>query len=387
MGKQNKPIEFDIVNGREYIWKTPTKIETLDTPAEVCPHCSAPIVTSFSLVSVGNNNKAKVPGSECRNCGILFVKRSKAIRNLLQDNEHAKEMTLNGESVWNYSYQRQKEERKKKRLKTLHEKLDVLSQVDGGLMLIALKGDNEQIDCVITNIKEPQCIQGVIVTHYSSLLARELLTSVYQSSRTIKLNDKAYKIVRPYYPSNSKGEKQVFPMELKPSEMRIKVGGGYSSSIKNNLSEIVDVLLFSPFTQRYEMARATLDHADGECYMDIGIFRSFVKEYGNPGLQLSFEESSSFGLSFDELRAESILHAYGYSVSESDALTEAERLELLTEIVDLELLTIPYIVRLLDFFIRTHTSDKYYNARDKWKRDMKYISDYKINTQRFLIVK
>ena len=222
MGKQNKPTAFDIVNGREYIWKTPTKIETLDTPAEVCPHCSSPIVTSFSLVSVGNNNKAKVPGSECRNCGILFVKRSKAIRNLLQDNEHAKEMTLNGESVWNYSYQRQKEEQKKKRLKKLHEKLDILSQVDGGLMLIALKGDNEQIDCVISNIKEPQGIQGVIVTHYSSLLARELLTSVYQTSRTIKLNEKTYKVVRPYYPSNSRGEKQIFPLEIKPSEMRRK---------------------------------------------------------------------------------------------------------------------------------------------------------------------
>lgn len=254
-------------------------------------------------------------------------------------------------------------------------------------MLIALKGDNEQIDCVITNSKEPQMIQGVIVTHYSSLLARELLTSVYRSSRTIKLNEKIYKVVRPYYPSSSRGEKPIFPMELKPSEMRIKAGGGISSSIKNNLSEVVDVLLFSPFTQRYEMARATLDHTDGECFMDIGIFRAFVKEYGNPGLQLSFEESSSFGLSFDELRVESILHAYGYTVSESDALTEAERRELLTEIVDLELLTIPYIVNLLDFFIRTHTSDKYYNARDKWKRDMKYIADYKINTQRFLIVK
>lgn len=387
MKKQNKPIGFEIVNGRDYIWKTPTKIETLDTPAEVCPHCSSPVSNSFSLVSVGNNSKAKVPGSECRNCGILFVKRSKAIRNLLQDNEHAKEMTLNGESLWNYSYLRKQEELKKKQLKKLHEKLDILSRVNGGLMLIALKGDNEQIDCVITNSKEPQMIQGVIVTHYASLLARELLTSVYQSSRTIKLNEKTYKVVRPYYPSNSRGEKQVFPLELKPSEMRIKAGGGYSSSIKNNHYEIVDVLLFSPFTQRYEMARATLNLADRECFMDIGIFRSFVKEYGNPGLHLSFDESSSFGLSFDELRAESILHAYGYSVSESDALAETERRELLTEIVDLELLTIPYIVHLLDFFIRTHTSDKYYNARDKWKRDMKYISDYKINTQRFLIVK
>lgn len=387
MGKQNKPIAFDIVNGREYIWKTPTKIETLDTPAEVCPHCSSTVSSSFSLVSVGNNNKAKVPGSECRNCGILFVKRSKAIKNLLQDNVHAKEMTLNGESIWNYSYQRQKEEQKKKRLKKLYEKLDILSRVNGGLMLVVLKDDNEQIDCVITNSKEPQMIQGVIVAHYSSLLARELLTSVYKSSRTIKLNEKTYKVVRPYYPSNSRGEKQIFPMELKPSEMRIQTGGGYASSIKNNRSEIVDVLLFSPFTHRYEMARATLDHAIGECFMDIGIFRSFVKEYGNPGLQLSFDKSSTFGLSFDELRAESILHAYGYTVSESDALTENERRELLAEIVDLELLTVPYIVHLLDFFVRTHTSDKYYNARDKWKRDIKYISDYKINTQRFLIVR
>lgn len=387
MGKQNKPIAFDIVNGREYIWKTPTKIETLDTPAEVCPHCSSTVSSSFSLVSVGNNNKAKVPGSECRNCGILFVKRSKAIKNLLQDNVHAKEMTLNGESIWNYSYQRQKEEQKKKRLKKLYEKLDILSRVNGGLMLVVLKDDNEQIDCVITNSKEPQMIQGVIVAHYSSLLARELLTSVYKSSRTIKLNEKTYKVVRPYYPSNNRGEKQIFPMELKPSEMRIQTGGGYASSIKNNRSEIVDVLLFSPFTHRYEMARATLDHAIGECFMDIGIFRSFVKEYGNPGLQLSFDKSSTFGLSFDELRAESILHAYGYTVSESDALTENERRELLAEIVDLELLTVPYIVHLLDFFVRTHTSDKYYNARDKWKRDIKYISDYKINTQRFLIVR
>ena len=387
MGKQNKPIEFDIVKGREYIWKTPTKIETLDTPVELCPHCSSPVTNSFSLVSVGNNNKAKVPGSECRNCGILFVKRSKAIRNLLQDNEHAKEMTLNGELVWNYSYQRQKEEQKKKRLKKLHEKLDILSQVNGSLMLIALKGDHEQIDCVITNNKEPQIIQRVIVTHYSSILARELLTSVYRSSRTIKHNEKVYKVVRPYYPSNSRGEKQVFPLELKPSEMTIKAGGGYSTSIKNNHDEIVDVLLFSPFTQRYELARATHNRINDECFMDIGIFRSFVKEYGNPGLQLSFDKSTSFGLSFDELRAESILRTYGYSVSESDALTEAERRALLAEIVDLELLTIPYIVHLLDFFIRTHTSDKYFNARDKWKRDMKYISDYKINTQRFLIVR
>ena len=121
--------------------------------------------------------------------------------------------------------------------------------------------------------------------------------------------------------------------------------------------------------------------------MDMGLFRSFIKKYGNPGVHLSFDESNSNGMTFDELRAESILHAYGYSVSESEGLTAEERHELLSEIVDLELLSIPYVVRLLNFFSRTHTSDKYINARSKWAMDMKFISNYKVNTKRFLILR
>lgn len=387
MGNKSEKLEFEIVNGRDYIWKTPTKIETIEVQLSACPHCLAALSSGFALVPLGRNEKAKVVGVECRKCHTLFVARSKSLRKLLQDNEHAKEMTLNGESLWNYSYIRKKEAQQKKWLKKLHEKLMILSQVNGSIMLVTLKSNDEQVDCVITNNKEPQMNQEYHIIHYSSLLAREIITSIYHFPRNIKFGGKEYKVVRPYYPSACVGRKQIFPIELMPSEMRIKPKGGYSTSIKNNYDEVVDVLLYSPRTQLFEIARATYNTLDGECYMDIGIFRSFVKEYGNPGLKLSFDESTTYGLSFDELRAESILHAYGYSVSESVGLTEAERRELLAEIVDLELLTTPYVVHLLDFFIRTHTSDKYYYARDKWTRDIKYISNYNVNPERFLIVR
>lgn len=387
MKNQSMHSTFEIVNEQDYIWKTPKKIETTDNYLEMCPHCSKTLSPGFTLVPVGNKEKAKVPGYECRNCGILFAKRSKAVRNLLQDNKNAKEITLDGTFLWDYSFQKRCEKQRKKRMKKLHEKLAILSKISGGMILVTLKNEYEQLDYVISNNKNRQSFPNVMVVHYSTILAREIITSIYRSSRKIQLNGKEYEISRSYYPSDGRCVMRDLPNEIKPSEIRIKPGGGYYHVDNSNHDEIVDVLLFSPFTQRYELARATYNSIDGECFMDICIYRSFVKKYGNPGLSFFFNGASYSGLSFDELRTESILHAYGYSVSESDGLTEKERRELLTEIVDLELLTIPYIVNLLDFFSRTHTSDKYYLARGKWRRDMEYIADYKINTERFLIVK
>lgn len=387
MEKHKKRFEFEIVNGWDSIWKTPAKIETVDNNLTVCPYCCALLSVGVSLVPIGDNKKAKVNGMECRKCRILFTSRSRALRKLLLDNEHAKTMTLNGETLWNYSFSQRKKAQKKEYMRKLYPKLHILTQVEGSIMLVTLKCSNEQIDCVITNSKEPQVNIGVIATHYSSLLAREIITAVYRSPRSINFKGKECEILGVYYPRDSIGVGQRFPIEFMPDDVRIKSGGGYSTSIKSNNDEIVDLLLFSPFTQRYELARATYNRPEQKCFMDIGIYRSFVNKYGNPKIKLSFNESTACGLAFFDLRSQSILREYGYSVSESDGLTESERRELLAEIVDLGLLTISYVVGLLDFFVRTHTSDKYFLARDKWERDKEYISSYNINPKRFLIMR
>lgn len=387
MKKANRDIPYEIVDGRNYIWKTPIKIETFMKPIDRCPHCGAALILGFSLVSVGGNGKAKVIGFECKECKILFAQHSNAIRKLLKDNVCSKEITLNGKYLWNYSELQRRKIRSKERAKILACKREILSRINGSIMLVILKNDNKQIDCVITGSKKVNLYDGVIVTHYTSILAKEILTSVYREPRIIDIGGDEYCLTTSVYPLDEAGRQQVFPIELMPSAIKIKQDGGYFTAIRNDHEEVVDVLLFSLCTHRYEIARATYDSVSNECFMDIGIFRSYVKEYGKPELQLRFNESTRVGTSFDDLRAESILHAYGYSASKADGLTESERRELLSEIVDLELLTVSYVVRLLDYFIRIHPSDKDYIARDKWKRDIKFISNYNINTKRFLIMR
>lgn len=386
MKNQNKPIPFKIINERDYIWKTPSKIETIESSNGRCPHCSKALLLGFTFIPIGNGRKAQILGRECKKCGVLFVTRSDEIRNLLQDNKNAC-ITLDGESLWNYSFLRMQEIRKKKMIEQLHEKSDIMARIDGSVMLAVLEGDSGRVDCVITNNPKKQIAHDVIITHYLSLSAREIITSVYHSPCDVEFNGEKYKVIKHYYPLDSTGRKQVFPPELMPSDIQIKAGGGYYNSIMSNHDEIVDILMYSLATRRYEVVRATYNQLEGKCYMDIGIFRSYVQKYGRPQIQLLPGASISYGTSFEELKAESMLHVYGYSVSKSDGLTEAERHELLAEIVDLELLSVSRIVNLLEFFIKTHTSDKYYYARDKWKKDMKFIEDYKVNPGRFLIVR
>lgn len=162
----------------------------------------------------------------------------------------------------------------------------------------------------------------------------------------------------------------------------IKSGGGYASTIKNRQKELVELLLYSPFTGRYEICNATYDKVEDYCYIDIGIFREFIKEFGNPGLFIGFSHKKN-GIS--DLNEESILRGYGYSVAKSSMMSRKQRQELLCELVDLDILTVQRIVGLLSFFIDLHTQDKDYFARQEWAADKAFISTYKVNPRRFLI--
>ena len=122
--------------------------------------------------------------------------------------------------------------------------------------------------------------------------------------------------------------------------------------------------------------------------MDIGLYRSYVEEYGRPNLFPDFDYWASSGArDFNGLNSESILKGYGYSVGRAGGLRIGQRQELLAEIVDLEILTVKQVVGLLGFFVRTHTDDKFAQARYEWKADIKFIQEYKVDPKRFLIAK
>ena len=141
--------------------------------------------------------------------------------------------------------------------------------------------------------------------------------------------------------------------------------------------------MYSPFTERYEIVRATYDKKENLCYTDIGLFRKFINTYGSPLKTLDFYPYVPGAFDYHKLRSESILMCYGYNVSETNNLSDKERHELLAEIVDLEILTVSQVISRLKFFCRLHRNESYQLARLKWESDINYIENYKVKPERF----
>ncbi len=162
-------------------------------------------------------------------------------------------------------------------------------------------------------------------------------------------------------------------------------GGGYGSSLVNRNFEIVDLLLYSPVTERYEIIRATRNIRERTCFVDIRRCRAFVKEYGNPGLDWNFEKARRFSKGWKDYNTESALRGFGYSVSQKENLSDVERQGLLADFIDLGVRPDSHVVSFLDFLIRSHPTDKDSIARAKWNIDKKFVENYKANPSRFLL--
>ena len=219
---------------------------------------------------------------------------------------------------------------------------------------------------------------------YTDKNARQLLTDVFynKSKDNILYNGENYNI----YELKEFEETSLFNMDYNyiANDVTIKTGGGFSSHIKNNYCEIVDVLLYSPRTKRYEPIHATYDKREGDCFIDITLFRNFINEFGNPGIKVY--PGISFGGSFSDrdLNDESLLHAYGYNVNSNDNLSDAERQSIIAEIIDLELMSQRKIVDLLMWLVKTRKNVRF-ETKNKWQRDIVFTQNYKANPSRFLI--
>lgn len=255
-----------------------------------------------------------------------------------------------------------------------------LSYVNNASFMISISINKDHVDYVIVEHNNDEPSDNII--HYSKDKARELITAAFHYSRDCKglLEGIPYEVVGVYYPANSEEE---LPQTISPSEIEIKPGGGYYS---NRLSKerIVDLLLFAPFTNRYEILKATMT-IDSHCYVDIKRYRDFIYKYGKPEIDLYFNSGHSSFKNWANLNQESVLMMFGYTVSQESGLTHKQRISILRDIVDLELLSVSAIVRMLDFFVSTHSNEKDYIARIKWIEDRECIKDYKANPERFLI--
>ena len=80
------------------------------------------------------------------------------------------------------------------------------------------------------------------------------------------------------------------------------------------------------------------------------------------------------------LAKESILKQYGYNVSQRDGLSESDRQNNLSALIDTGIISKAEVISYLDFFIRQKSGlDNMILAVEKWKKARVFIENYKIN--------
>jgi len=392
--RQVNNTAFDLVSYDYCVWKSPPFIQELSANIMTCPKCSDQLREDYTLVPVSEYQKAKIPGRLCYKCKTIYISDASPVSRLMRDNPYTKDFFLNGKALWNASQvEREKklalirktkmQEQEAQKQALIKRRRDKILSVNGSVLMICIKPDGRDLEEHIITHKESGLQHNTVHT-YSSCQGRELLSAAFAKERASKgvMDGVGYTVSDIVFRDASES---CLPENMRPHELNIQTGGGYYSVLKNNRSEIVDLLLYSSLSQRYEIIRATHEKKTDYCYTDIGLFRQFVREHGNPKTILSFDQPMRGSLNSFDLRSESILMGYGYSVSKANDLTSAERQEILAEIVDLEILEIRKILDLLDFFCRFHAGEKDFYARLKWEEDRNFIETYKANPSRFLI--
>lgn len=385
-GQNQIPRSKSTLKATDYvIWRYPKKLVSLNTTICVCPKCREKLEDNFTRIPVKRKGKEivyKVIGKYCRLCDMLYVTDYQLVSELLRNNDQCRDFTLNGKSLCGASKEQPSTLETQKRLQK-----DLRKITSSVVMLMIRYKDKRNQSFTIVNDKSDEKKEANIL-HYSCDEALELLSAAFAKQRKKKgvILGQEYDVEMIVYKDKSSTN---MPQSILPTDLTIRSGGGLFNSSSPGYLEVVDVLLFSPFTQRYELMRSTYDKYDNYCYSDLSVYRAFVNKFGKPSLDLYFDDDSDggSGRDFDELRTKSILKVFGYSVKKGDNLSPQQRQRILSEVIDLELLTVKGVISLLDFFISTHTNDKYSDARSKWEADKKFVAEYKVNPQRFLIAK
>lgn len=100
-----------------------------------------------------------------------------------------------------------------------------------------------------------------------------------------------------------------------------------------------------------------------------------------------FKKNGTRIISGEDWKPESLLHQCGYNVNATDDLSDTQRHEILTYVVESGLQSIYQITNFLDWLIgqaNRQTTRDMSSAIAKWSADRKYISNYKMGSRRLV---
>ncbi len=92
--------------------------------------------------------------------------------------------------------------------------------------------------------------------------------------------------------------------------------------------------------------------------------------------EAEFKKSSS---NMDDSRwaNESLLRSYGYNVNSKDNLSDRERQERLSFIIENEIVSVEKAIDFIEWLVGRNTTVTFENARNKWRRDVEFLMNYK----------
>lgn len=284
-----------------------------------------------------------------------------------------------------------KRERKRAKKERQREEKELIArrnrfyEISSGVIMISVRFSlSEAFGTYIIVEKEEDADKKEDILHFKSIEARELLTAAFYPERQLK--GKYYNNTYTIYEVTPRKDAARFMKLISPSQVQIRSKGGFQESILNRRYTLISLLLYSPFSQRFELMLATHDRDSDVCFTDISNFRYFVNHHGNPHLNLEFEPIRSSSSLFEHLNEESKLHGYGYNVSNSDNISAFYRQKLLAEVIDLFILSPYQIIKHLEFLIQTRKGPSLSVARSKWREDLLFVYSYIPNPDRFLVV-
>lgn len=339
----------------------PLTLHICNAKLNTCPVCGQGLKHSSVNIPISTITGVKYG---CVTCGAhWFVFPSKRLKAILKDNHYSSNITVS----FKYYY------------KTYALSKDLFENDSKHFMMLLLKSstDNAELSLIISNYSNSYG-KDIQIADYKTDDVRKLLADILKHRKSsVSYQGKNFDSIVIISPYDKRFNSLV-------SDITIKSRGGLYESVLNNNYELVDVLLYSPFTERYEIARAT--NYFYTCYMDISLYKQFCRNYGKPDVYLNFYEENHSGRKsgdYSYLKEESIIHAFGYNVNAQDDLSDAYRHQILADVMDLELITAKGIISLLESLIRR--SARYPYACSKWEKDIKFVTNYKVNPQRFLI--
>ncbi|MDD6489623.1 MAG: hypothetical protein PUG48_07410 [Clostridia bacterium] len=346
-----------------------SKIYLTNYMIKSCPICNNNLSNYINIIPISKTNGIKTPGAICYHCNIFFENNGTNLINTVKSLSNLNNIEVNTDYIiLNYK-----------------QKINLLKSIKSISAIVHLRSvdDNkDRIVAIVSSISDRNHNQDVF--HYTDLFARKIIFAFYRKNKYIHTyihtETSKYKIIN--YTTSL--QEEFAPLNfISVNKVFLRKGGGLYHGISEDNIENIAILLYSPFTNCFEVANASYNSEYKEYYMDIKVFRNFVYKYGNPGIELIPYRS---GLrDFSTMQEESLLHAYGYNVSQNKGLSDSKRHALLSEVLDLEIMSASNIIGLLDHNINMHPGNQYQHARMCWQQDKEFVMNYKVNPERFIV--